>query len=95
MKMSAVDKKEAIALIQVLQQKYPIAFPETPQPKVLLATTIEKEICDKELHEFSKKTINNALHLWCRGTRYESAFQIANAPLFHLDGSIVTQINLK
>ncbi len=70
-KLNASKIKKALTFIDVLQEKFPIAFPKKPRAKVPLAIgTFEMLGKLKEELGVSKNLIRASLQLWCTKKRY-------------------------
>jgi len=87
--ISPAKKAKALALIDLLQEKYPKTFTKNPYPKVPLAvgTTFVLLAIRHELGVQSRD-IKIALSLWCRGVRYWSALTEVGAPRYDIHGNI-------
>lgn len=87
MNYSDAQKQKALALIDVLQEVYPNAFPKKPLGKVPLAIGITEQLISiKEKLGVSANLIRIAMELWCSGVRYKESLKIGS-PRYNLDGS--------
>ena len=66
--------REAIAIIQELQEDYPTLFPRKPAPKKALRRGIEEELLPWcKIHHIERPALQQALPFWCSGVRYAEA----------------------
>lgn len=73
-KTDRVTQKEAIAIIQELQEDYPTLFPKKPAPKKALHRGIEEELLPWcKIHHIERPALQQALRYWCCGVRYAKA----------------------
>lgn len=77
----------AVELIDILQEKYPVTFPQKPLPKVPLALGTYQEIADTGIA--SKRVIKTSLNLWTKGRRYCEALSQPGAPRYNIHGVIL------
>ena len=69
-----VTMREAIAIIQELQEDYPTLFPRKPAPKKALRRGIEEELLPWcKIHHIERPALQQALRFWCCGVRYAEA----------------------
>lgn len=69
-----VTMREAIAIIQELQEDYPTLFPRKPAPKRALRRGIEEELLPWcKIHHIERPALQQALRFWCCGVRYAEA----------------------
>ena len=93
--MTEDDKFKALVLIDFWQEKFPVAFPEKPAPKVPLRINIGQ--AGGLLYKTSiavgaaAKDVANALYLWCRGKRYWQSFK-TNEYRFGLYGKAAQRV---
>lgn len=73
-KTDRVTQKEAVAIIQELQEDYPTLFPKKPAPKKALHRGIEEELLPWcKIHHIERTALQQALRFWCCGVRYAKA----------------------
>lgn len=69
-----VALKEAVSIIQELQEDFPTLFPKKPAPKKALRRGIEEELLPWcKIHRIGRPTLQQALSVWCSGVRYAEA----------------------
>lgn len=69
-----VAMRDAIAIIQELQEDYPTLFPKKPAPKKALHRGIEEELLPWcKIHHIERPALQQALRYWCCGVRYAKA----------------------
>lgn len=87
--------KEIAALIDTVQEEFPLAFPQKPDNKVALKIGILDDLIKwgKPLG-YSKGKIKRALRAWCQGRRYCEALAADNAVRIDLHGNIAGSVSV-
>jgi sRNA-binding protein len=86
--------KAVIELIDVIQEEFPITFPQKPDKKVPLKIGIYEDLLvwGKD-RGYSIGKIRRALRAWCQGRRYFEALSAENAVRIGLSGNITGEVN--
>lgn len=81
--------------IDILQDKFPLAFPKKPNPKVPLAIGTTKylyKLIGKREIDINRGMVNPALKCWCSSLSYYAACLNEGAPRYGLNGEVIGEI---
>jgi len=88
--------RERLSLtIDILQEKFPIAFPRKPNPKVPLAIGTAKylyKLINKGEIDINHGMVNPAIKCWCTSLSYYAACLTQGAPRYGLNGEVIGEI---
>ena len=88
-KMNPTFRERASVLIDLLQQRFPKAFPQKPNPKVPLAIgTLNELFTLKEELGIGIKITHAALQLWCTNESYWRVVSEVGAPRYDIYGNV-------
>lgn len=81
-----------VLIIGQLQNRFPLAFPKKPTPKVPLKIGIHKDILEQtDQLGINKDQLLAAIKVWCWGNRYWECL-LENAPRIDLNGQASGQV---